>query len=97
MDKPSLVFGIFKQECFDKYSNGEFTDLVCAKHTFSKILGTLIVVLSFFLKVPQIVKIVKSWSVQGINPVMYYLETWACISISAMSIHNGLGYTLYGD
>jgi len=96
-DKPTLVFGIFKQECFDKYSNGEFIDGACAKHTFSKILGLLIVALSFFLKVPQIVKIFKNWSVQGINPMMYYLETWATIAISSMSIHNNLGYSLYGD
>ena len=96
-DKPTLVFGIFKQECFDKYSNGEFIDGACAKHTFSKILGLLIVALSFFLKVPQIVKIFKNWSVQGINPMMYYLETWATIAISSMSIHLNLGYSLYGD
>jgi hypothetical protein len=60
-------------ECVSSFLSFSFTS-VCFKFLLSKLLGTLIIVGSLIIKVPQIVNIIKSGSVEGLNIGMYLLE-----------------------
>jgi len=70
-----LKYFIFKEECYDKFIIQDFSDTDCIKFTISKGVGLAIVAGSAILKVPQIVKILSSGSVEGISSFSYYVET----------------------
>jgi hypothetical protein len=56
-----MVWFIFREDCFDRYFNKhDFTNVECFKFTLSKFIGYGIVAGSAILKVPQIIKIMKS-------------------------------------
>ena len=63
-----MKFYIFREDCFDKFVNKQdFSDTECIKFTISKAVGLAIVAGSSILKIPQIVKILASGSVEGIS------------------------------
>src|SRR5438094_789335 len=82
--KPEIITGkeaaplkwfIFREDCFDTFFNKmDFTNMECIKYTISKGLGYGIICGSAILKVPQIVKILSSKSVEGISKFLFYLE-----------------------
>jgi len=94
---PTTIYGIFRHDCYDSFTRLDFNDSSCVSFTFSKVVGFLIVLGAFILKVPQIVKILKSGSVEGINAVSYYVETINLISTAGLSIHLGLDFWVYGE
>ena len=65
--KPNLKFYIFREDCYNKFLAQDFSDTECIKFTISKGIGLAIVLGSSILKVPQILKIVSSGSVEGIS------------------------------
>jgi hypothetical protein len=67
-DGKQFVYGVFTPECYANFAQNDFSDTNCLKLTFSKIVGYLIVAGAFGLKIPQIAKIIKNSSVEGINP-----------------------------
>lgn len=72
----------FTPKCFDNYFvNLNFYDVPCFKATLSKVLGLGIILGSLLVKVPQIVKIVKNKSGEGIN-------LWSVsLDLTAITIH----------
>jgi len=92
-----LVYGIFRQDCFEAFSQYDFGNTECLKFSFSKLIGMVIIAGAFILKVPQIIKIVKSNSTAGISTTSYYLETINFANTAALSIHLGLQFSVYGE
>jgi len=75
-DKNSGVkFFIFKDGCLEKFLKLDISDMDCIKFTISKGIGYAIVVGAGILKIPQIMKILKNSSVEGLNNYSYYIES----------------------
>jgi len=94
---PATIYGIFRHDCYDSFTRLDFADSSCVSFTFSKVVGFLIVLGAFILKVPQILKILSSGSVEGISAFSYYIETINFISTAGLSIHLGLDFWVYGE
>ena len=62
-----------------------------------KILATISYICLILHKVPQIQKIQSNLSVEGINPMMYYLEIWFSIIMACVCNHDGLGMHVYSE
>ncbi|KAF0756647.1 hypothetical protein AaE_004545 [Aphanomyces astaci] len=88
-----LLYGVFTPQCFDAYfTSFDFLQVECGKAVVSKLLGYLIIVGSFILKLPQILKIVAAGNVAGLNPSSFYLEV---ITFQASVVYNVLrGYPI---
>ncbi|RHY17606.1 hypothetical protein DYB30_007799 [Aphanomyces astaci] len=88
-----LLYGVFTPQCFDAYfTRFDFLQVECGKAVVSKLLGYLIIVGSFILKLPQILKIVAAGNVAGLNPSSFYLEV---ITFQASVVYNVLrGYPI---
>ena len=66
---------IFREDCFDTFFvNHDFFNKECLKFTISKYIGYNIIAGAFIVKVPQILKIAKSKSVEGISKWLYYID-----------------------
>jgi mannose-P-dolichol utilization defect protein 1 len=63
----------------------------------SKGLGYAIIAGSAILKVPQILKIVKAGSVEGISKSLFYLETLTLLHAATYSIRNKIPFSVYGE
>ena len=73
--KPPLKWFVFREDCFDTFfTKHDFLNGECIKFTISKLIGYLIIAGAFILKVPQILKILKAKSVDGLNKYMFYIE-----------------------
>lgn len=66
-------------------------------YVLSKFIGSCIVVFSVFMKVPQILKIWKETSVEGLTATMFYLDYMMLLQIAAYSFHSRLPITVYGE
>ena len=74
-EAPQLKWFVFREDCFDIFFNKhDFTNVECIKLTISKCIGYAIVAFSAILKVPQILKILKNGSVEGISKFLFYIE-----------------------
>lgn len=69
----------------------------CRNLAISKGLGIAIVGASSIVKVPQILKLVRSRSADGVSFLSYLLETSACVIILAYNIRNGFPFNTYGE
>jgi hypothetical protein len=69
-----MKFFIFREDCLEKFMAYDFSDQECLKVTISKGIGFAIVAGSSILKLPQIIKIVSSGSVDGLAAMSQYLE-----------------------
>jgi len=69
-----LKYFIFREDCLNKFLGYEFDDMECIKFTISKGIGFAIVGGSSILKLPQIIKIINSGSVEGLAPITTYIE-----------------------
>lgn len=91
-------FVIFREDCFDRFFNkGDFSSQECIKLTLSKFIGFVIIVGSSILKVPQILKIVRAASVEGISKSLFYLEIVTLLHASAYSMRQGIPFSVYGE
>ncbi|TNV74093.1 hypothetical protein FGO68_gene5434 [Halteria grandinella] len=63
----------------------------------SKIVGYGIVGVSLVLKMPQIVKILKSKSVEGITKYLFYLDIIIYTHYSGYSLHNKIPFSVCGE
>ena len=89
-------------DCFDKLiRNGDFSGdkvgLQCMRMILSKFLGMSIVIGGGLVKVPQIIKIVMSRSVEGLSLLSFLLETVACCVSLAYNKRNGNPFSTYGE
>ncbi|PVU91637.1 hypothetical protein BB561_004291 [Smittium simulii] len=70
---------------------------VCLKYSISKALGLAIVLGGCIVKLPQIFKILKARSAQGLSLSAFLLETLANIVNIAFSVRQGFPFTTYGE
>ncbi|RYP55984.1 hypothetical protein DL771_012217 [Monosporascus sp. 5C6A] len=73
------------------------TDTECLKLGISKGLGIGIIAASSIVKVPQIVKLVRSRSASGVSFLSYLLETSSYLISLAYNFRNGFPFSTYGE
>ena len=90
---------VFREDCYDAFFNrfDFFTDKTCIKFTFSKLIGYAIIAGSTILKVPQILKIVRAGSCQGVTATAYYFELLVYANTLGYSRHLQLSFSVYGE
>lgn len=69
----------------------------CVSLAISKTLGIGIITAASVVKVPQIIKLVKSGSSEGLSFTSYLLETASFVITLAYNIRNGFPFSTYGE
>ncbi|KAI9899301.1 hypothetical protein N3K66_005762 [Trichothecium roseum] len=72
-------------------------DEACLKLAVSKGLGIGIIAASSVVKVPQILKLLRSKSAEGVSFLSYLLETSAYLISLAYNFRNGFPFSTYGE
>lgn len=72
-------------------------DAACLKLAISKGLGIGIIAVSSIVKVPQILKLLKSRSAEGVSFLSYLLETSAYLISLAYNVRNGFPFSTFGE
>lgn len=75
----------------------DYTDLECLKLGVSKGLGVAIVAGGSIVKVPQILKLLKSGSAAGVSVASYVLETTAYLITLGYNLRQGFPFSTYGE
>jgi len=75
----------------------DLSDESCLKLAVSKGLGVGIIAASSIVKVPQILKLVRSKSADGVSFLSYLLETSAYLITLAYNFRNGFPFSTYGE
>ncbi|XP_014219828.1 mannose-P-dolichol utilization defect 1 protein [Copidosoma floridanum] len=89
---------LFTKACLKEYTeNFNFLHAECFKITLSKALGLAIIAGSFMVKIPQIMKILKSGSAKGINIISVLLELLAISSMASYSYISQFPFSSWGD
>lgn len=94
-DAASLVIS---PECFDTFfQKNDFLNVPCLKSSLSKCLSLGIVLGSFLLKVPQIIKILTSKSAKGISLLSSFLELVNYTLSVAYHVRHGNPLMVWGE
>ncbi|XP_012541412.1 mannose-P-dolichol utilization defect 1 protein homolog [Monomorium pharaonis] len=89
---------LFTQECIKEYFDEfNFFHVGCFKATLSKGLGLGIIGGSVLVKVPQIMKILKNKSGEGINIFSVLLDLFAITAMSSYSFISRFPFSAWGD
>ncbi|XP_028400567.1 mannose-P-dolichol utilization defect 1 protein homolog [Dendronephthya gigantea] len=92
------VLLLITRECHDKFFlDYNFFDVPCLKLVISKGLGYGVVVGSAMVKVPQIVKILKARSTEGLNILSFYAELLAYTLTLAYNLEKGFPFSTWGE
>lgn len=75
----------------------DHTDTECIKLGISKGLGIGIIAASSIVKVPQIIKLVRSKSASGVSFLSYLLETSSYLISLAYNVRNGFPFSTFGE
>lgn len=75
----------------------DLENTACLKLAISKALGIGIVGASSVVKVPQIIKLVKSQSASGVSFLSYLLETSSYLISLAYNVRNAFPFSTYGE
>lgn len=75
----------------------DLSNQTCLKLAVSKGLGIGIIAASSVVKVPQILKLVRSKSAEGVSFVSYFLETTAYLIGLAYNIRSGFPFSTFGE
>jgi mannose-P-dolichol utilization defect protein 1 len=75
------------------------TEMIMPCIEFSALKGVSFAIIAgaFIFKIPQVMKIINSGSVEGISAVSYYTENMTFINTSAYSIHLALPFMVFGE
>ncbi|XP_056409622.1 mannose-P-dolichol utilization defect 1 protein [Hyla sarda] len=93
-----LVPGILPERCYDEFFlNYNLLHVECLKLLISKILGIGIIVGSVMVKVPQIMKIVRSGTAEGLSFQSVLLELLALSGTMVYSITHGFPFSSWGE
>jgi mannose-P-dolichol utilization defect 1 len=90
---------VFREDCFEQFFTrfDFFSSKECIAVTASKGIGLAIIAGSAVLKLPQIIKIFKAQSVEGISKYMFYTEILMLINSSGYSIQAKIPFSVYGE
>lgn len=80
-----------------KLENFEHVSVGCFKSTLSKVLGLGIISGSLLVKIPQIVKILRNKSAEGINVFSVLLDLFAITAMVSYSFISGFPFSSWGD
>lgn len=69
----------------------------CVSLAISKALGIAIITAASIVKVPQIIKLVKSQSAEGLSFTSYVLETASFLVTLAYNVRSGFPFSTYGE
>ncbi|KAI5821455.1 hypothetical protein BZA77DRAFT_256720 [Pyronema omphalodes] len=97
---PIHEFGLSQlgETCYETIvQNLDISEAECTKLAISKAIGVAIVGLSTVVKVPQILKLVKSGSAKGVSFTSYALETTAYFITLAYNFRSGNPFSTYGE
>lgn len=75
----------------------DILDFDCDKLAISKVLGIAIVSAASFVKVPQIINLVRSKSASGISLASYLLESTSYLISLVYNVRNGFPFSTYGE
>ncbi|CAB3231339.1 unnamed protein product [Arctia plantaginis] len=93
-----LLLSVLTENCYTEYfEKYNFLDVPCFTSTLSKGLGIGIIAGSILVKVPQILKILKNNSGEGINVYGVYLELFAITANFAYSYVMGFPFSAWGE
>jgi len=93
-----FYLGLMSPACFEDLVLGlNFSNVPCIKMAVSKGLGLGIVVGSSLVKLPQVVKIAKSGSAEGISLTGTLLELAAITVSGAYNFSQGFPFSSYGE
>jgi len=73
------------------------SDPACSRLLVSKLIGTAIVGMSAFVKIPQLLKLLKSRSARGVSFTSYLLETLAYTITIAYNFRSGNPVSTFGE
>lgn len=77
--------------------HGSLPPVPIVKALVSKTLGVGIVLGSFLVKVPQILKLVHSSSAEGLQPSSFEIETFCALVAATYGFVNGLNFSAFGE
>ncbi|KAG6010005.1 hypothetical protein E4U21_000446 [Claviceps maximensis] len=93
-----LGVSIIGEKCYQALLlDVDIDDTACIKYAVSKGLGIGIIAASTIVKVPQIVKLVRSKSAEGVSFLSYLLETSAYLITLAYNVRNGFPFSTFGE
>lgn len=91
-----IAHSILATRCLSAESANLF-DNTCLTLYLSKFVGYSMIIVSFFLKLPQILKIIKADSAKGISLTTFYMDTLSYSLMSAYCIHKVQPISTYGE
>eukprot|EP01017_Pseudomicrothorax_dubius_P034184 TRINITY_DN4655_c0_g1_i2.p1 TRINITY_DN4655_c0_g1~~TRINITY_DN4655_c0_g1_i2.p1 ORF type:complete len:273 (+),score=26.76 TRINITY_DN4655_c0_g1_i2:36-854(+) len=95
--KEKLIMFVMPEHCFDTLINKHQISKECFTITLSKGLGMGIILGSVLVKVPQIIKILKSKSADGIAVSSFYPEILMSLLGCGYNIHFNHPFSTYGE
>ena len=96
--KNILVTYFMPGSCYDTFLlNFNFLDVPCLKIVLSKSLGIGIILGSVLVKLPQILKLMRARSAEGLSFSSVLLELYATTGTMAYSIANGFPFSAWGE
>uniref|UniRef100_A0A8C5QN83 Mannose-P-dolichol utilization defect 1 protein homolog n=1 Tax=Leptobrachium leishanense TaxID=445787 RepID=A0A8C5QN83_9ANUR len=96
--KGLLVPGILPEKCYDEFFvEFNLLEVTCLKILLSKVLGIGIIAGSILVKVPQIMKILRAGTAEGLSFHSVLLELLALTGTMVYSITNGFSFSAWGE
>ncbi|OCT90960.1 mannose-P-dolichol utilization defect 1 protein [Xenopus laevis] len=93
-----LVPTILPEHCFDEFFlKFNVLDVPCLKMALSKVLGFGIIAGSMMVKVPQIVKLIRAGTAEGLSFKSILLELLALMGTMVYSITHGFPFSTWGE
>jgi mannose-P-dolichol utilization defect protein 1 len=98
MSAAPLIWGLFTPHCYSVYfTSFDFFHAECFKLLLSKVLGYAIITGAIVVKLPQILKFLKSARTDGVSPFMYWFENIGYTISAAYSLRSGFPFSTWGE
>ncbi len=96
-NKEPLIYGLLTERCWNILAVNKILDFGCIKMLMMKVLGYSIVVVSVIVKVPQVIKILKAGSTEGLSELVLYTETLGYMIGFFYPFHYSQPFSAYGE
>ena len=85
------------QTCLSCLLKGTLPPSIVVKAVVSQVLGLGIVLGSFLVKLPQILKLIAASSAAGLQPASFEIETFCALVAATYGFSNGLSFSAFGE
>ena len=95
-----LIWGVFSPRCYDLFVNLDVENFIndgCPATVISKLLSYAIIVGSFALKIPQIIKIVSARSGEGISIMSLIVQSLGFLVTTAYFYRQRMWHNIESD